>query len=132
MRKKTDQHLAKEPEITLIPLTGLEWAAVTDVGKVRSENQDAFAADPDLGLFTVSDGMGGQQAGDLAAEVVTKVLPLIVKKRLEKLKAMNAKAIRSMLRKSLLDLNAQLHKASHEHTGLAGMGATVVMAFVHQ
>jgi|GEM_PF-4856574 len=37
----------------------LLWGgAATDVGRVRDENQDAFVAVPEIGLFLVSEGMG--------------------------------------------------------------------------
>jgi serine/threonine protein phosphatase PrpC len=41
---------------------------------VRPENQDAFLCRPDLGLFAVIDGMGGQRAGRHAAELARAAL----------------------------------------------------------
>ncbi|EDM75422.1 protein phosphatase/cyclic nucleotide-binding domain protein [Plesiocystis pacifica SIR-1] len=39
----------------------------TDVGKKRTHNEDAFLADPDLGLFVVCDGVGGRARGEIAS-----------------------------------------------------------------
>ncbi len=39
----------------------------TDVGLKRSHNEDAFLADPELGLFIVCDGVGGRARGEIAS-----------------------------------------------------------------
>ncbi|WNM24096.1 PP2C family protein-serine/threonine phosphatase [Demequina capsici] len=46
----------------------LNVAAVTDVGLVRAQNEDAFMADGPA--FVVADGMGGYEAGDRASAAV--------------------------------------------------------------
>lgn len=39
----------------------------TDVGLKRAHNEDAFLADPELGLFIVCDGVGGRARGEIAS-----------------------------------------------------------------
>ncbi|MFO7565452.1 MAG: protein phosphatase 2C domain-containing protein [Enhygromyxa sp.] len=39
----------------------------TDVGMKRTHNEDAFLADPELGLFIVCDGVGGRARGEIAS-----------------------------------------------------------------
>jgi len=41
---------------------------------VRSHNEDAWVCEPERGLFAVIDGMGGQQAGEIAADLVRRSL----------------------------------------------------------
>ena len=50
----------------------------SDVGQVRDHNEDACLVDIARGLFIVSDGMGGAQAGELASEIVVRALPQMV------------------------------------------------------
>jgi type VI secretion system protein ImpM len=49
-------------------------AAVTDVGKKREVNEDAFACREEAGVWLVADGLGGHQAGDVASRMVASVV----------------------------------------------------------
>jgi PPM family protein phosphatase len=51
-------------------MTGLHAGAATDVGKVRSNNQDQFLVAPPL--YAVADGMGGHAAGEVASRVAVE------------------------------------------------------------
>ncbi len=53
----------------------LSWAAVTDVGHHRADNEDSFVVAPPV--FAVADGMGGHSAGDLASDAVVRGLATI-------------------------------------------------------
>ena len=46
--------------------------SVTDVGRVREHNEDSVLARPTVGLWAVSDGMGGYGNGDLASQAVVR------------------------------------------------------------
>jgi serine/threonine protein phosphatase PrpC len=54
----------------------MEFGVRSDVGRVRGNNEDSFRLAPELNLFVLSDGMGGQASGEiasrLAAETVVK------------------------------------------------------------
>ncbi|MDP8938586.1 MAG: serine/threonine protein phosphatase, partial [Actinomycetota bacterium] len=53
-------------------MTGLRAGAATDVGRVRQINEDRYLADE--GLFAVADGVGGHQAGEVAAQTSVDTL----------------------------------------------------------
>jgi serine/threonine protein phosphatase PrpC len=46
-----------------------QLAGLTDRGKVRANNEDAFCVDAELGLLVVADGMGGHQSGEKASSI---------------------------------------------------------------
>ncbi|NSX53695.1 PP2C family protein-serine/threonine phosphatase [Parasulfitobacter algicola] len=50
------------------------YNAKTHVGLVRKVNEDAILALPQLGLWVVSDGMGGHDGGDFASQTVIQAL----------------------------------------------------------
>ena len=49
-------------------------AARTDVGRKRTNNQDAFVANEEMHLFAVADGMGGHVGGEVASHIAAQTL----------------------------------------------------------
>lgn len=47
-------------------------AGRSDVGRVRTRNEDALALEPERGLAVVADGMGGHPAGDIASRIAVE------------------------------------------------------------
>ena len=53
-------------------MTGLRWGAASDVGLLRSVNEDnVLTASP---LFAVADGMGGHAGGEVASDIALVTL----------------------------------------------------------
>ncbi len=59
----------------------LSAAGASDVGRVRSRNEDAFTVQPRLGLIAVADGMGGHPAGDIASSLAVEELAALFEER---------------------------------------------------
>ena len=55
-------------------MTTLRGGAATDVGRVRQINEDRYLCDEDGSLFAVADGVGGHQAGEVAAQTAVETL----------------------------------------------------------
>ncbi len=50
-----------------------EIAGYSDVGKKRTNNEDSFVIDSELGFFVVADGMGGHNHGEIASKMAVQV-----------------------------------------------------------
>jgi protein phosphatase len=105
-------------------------AGLSDKGKVRPANEDAFAMLSKQGLFIVSDGMGGHQAGATASEIVVRVLPKMLQQRVSALRGNAERAVCRALRDTIVALSQNVRQQSAGQPGLAGMGATVVLAWI--
>jgi protein phosphatase len=51
-----------------------ETGQATDVGRVRTVNEDSFLSRPEAGIWVVADGMGGHAAGDFASQTIVREL----------------------------------------------------------
>jgi serine/threonine protein phosphatase PrpC len=49
-----------------------DFAALSDRGRVRQQNEDSIGAFPEFGLWVVADGMGGHAAGDVASRIIVE------------------------------------------------------------
>lgn len=103
------------------------WAAATDIGRLREDNQDAFVAEPEAGLFLVVDGMGGHRGGAIAAGTVAQDLPPAVELGLDRLKTRNDRSIRRLLRGKILDQSHHVRREGDSESGYVGMGTTLVL-----
>lgn len=52
----------------------LRYAAKSDVGCHRSNNEDSFIAAPEMNLWVLADGVGGQDAGEVASDIACRVI----------------------------------------------------------
>jgi serine/threonine protein phosphatase PrpC len=113
--------------------TGLDfvWGALSDKGKEREENEDAYVVEPEIGLFVVSDGMGGHRGGALASQIVIEDLPVRIETRLHKLRSVNVRSIRRIIESSVIDQSKELYSEGLSESGYKDMGATVAMAMLY-
>ena len=99
----------------------LRWtsAALTDVGLVRSRNEDCFLAQPARGVWAVADGMGGHAFGDIASRMVVESIDLIGA-------PCNLADFVATAREQLVKVNRQLRDEAQARR-VTVMGSTVVV-----
>ncbi|WP_059104666.1 Stp1/IreP family PP2C-type Ser/Thr phosphatase [Shouchella shacheensis] len=98
---------------------------VTDVGRVRSHNEDSGGVFPTgMGVLAViADGMGGHSAGDVASKMTTDALFESWKKVSEPLTASEAE---QWLKTELEAINESVFSYAAEHKECEGMGTTAL------
>ncbi|MGV2902793.1 PP2C family protein-serine/threonine phosphatase [Microbacterium sp. AGC62] len=94
----------------------LSWAGVTDLGRRRETNQDAFLAE--FPLFVVADGMGGHAGGEIASRSTVERLQAVVSAG-----DVNGPAIEKALEQAVGDI------ADHPETTDEGTGTTLTGVF---
>jgi protein phosphatase len=98
---------------------------VTDVGRVRSKNEDSILVNEDENVWIVADGMGGHHAGDFASQTITNNLSLF------KQHASLDDSI-LLLEENILNSNSIIRKKSYKLGRNATIGSTVVCVYVWQ
>lgn len=103
-------------------------AARTDVGMIRSGNEDNFAVDlsDTRGVFIVADGMGGHAAGEVASEMAVQ----IVVRELHALQDLNAPEAPKQLGAAITHANRSIHDRTITEVDKQGMGTTTSVLLV--
>jgi len=110
---------------------------VTDVGRRRDHNEDAFLVDPDLGLFVVADGMGGHAGGGTASALAVETIRARMRAARDADPGLFANAVPAessrlpeVLRQAVEEACRSIYRAAQDDPSLAGMGTTVTAAVV--
>lgn len=120
---------------------------ITDVGRARDHNEDNFVICKDLSedawkfdrneirelsdkgtVLVVADGMGGTNAGEIASDLAQKS----IRSQFEQLDEIpgNDREILDMLNGFILNAHDQIVQYQQEHLDTAGMGTTLVIAWI--
>lgn len=115
----------------------IQIGARTDVGRLRTNNEDNFKVAPEIDLFVLSDGMGGEAHGEVASSLAVEE---IAQHCLGSLKDPNAPLLgaarddltprTNRLVSALKSANQRIFDAATANAGQRGMGATVVAAWL--
>ncbi|HEY7626143.1 MAG TPA: Stp1/IreP family PP2C-type Ser/Thr phosphatase [Ilumatobacteraceae bacterium] len=105
--------------VELVDQPVVRWGAATDVGMVRTGNEDAYVCEPMV--FGVADGMGGHQAGEVASAIAAR----IIRDRLS-----NGASNVGVVVAAVVEANASIYQAAHASVDHHGMGTTLTALVV--
>ena len=115
----------------------LEAYARTDLGPVRSNNEDSMLVDLENQVFIVADGMGGHAAGEVASSMAVEVLHGILIRQDEDPDQTRlvrhddymerSDELRELLRYGMNQASIQLRQHMVKDPATQGMGTTVVV-----
>lgn len=97
----------------------VEAAALTDVGRIRAANEDAYGVCLEAGFFVVCDGMGGAAAGEIASQTAVAVA-------IEETCRPGQTEPRALLEQMVERVNHRVFLRSEQEPSLHGMGTTLV------
>lgn len=107
------------PQSATSPTLFLYSTTISDVGTVRSNNQDSsFAGEH---LIAICDGMGGHAGGDTASTIAIRSLAHIERDDVRS----NVRAVSSMMETSVMAAHDAIVGKAKRERKLAGMGTTV-------
>ncbi|HSX13329.1 MAG TPA: protein phosphatase 2C domain-containing protein [Chlamydiales bacterium] len=93
----------------------------TDIGCIRTNNEDVWVALPHLGFFAIADGMGGHNAGEVAAQ---KTIDFLISK-ISEIKEYDIMEVIIELRYLIEKANQHIHILGSSFPEYQGMGTTL-------
>ena len=110
---------------------------VTHPGRVRKTNEDRYDVDPALGVFVVADGMGGHNAGEVAAALAVETIMAFMRRThegddvtwpygIDRNLTFHANRLITAVRLA----NRRVFRTAESRDDLSGMGTTVVAGLV--
>jgi protein phosphatase len=120
----------------VIPLMPLKVTAygLSDIGLVRQNNEDTWMELPAEKFFVLADGMGGHQAGEVAAKEAVLAVCQSFKKSFPKESQglINLLEARSLIYNAMEYANSVVYKMGRTNERLKGMGTTLCCLYFHE
>jgi len=122
---KTRVHLAVGVSILATAVVHYSAAAVSDRGRKRASNEDAFGYSIEHGAYLVCDGMGGAAAGEIASSLAVDEVMRLLTDRPEGV------PLQALIEQAIFAANEAIYSRSQANPKLSGMGTTLVALVVN-
>jgi protein phosphatase len=115
----------------------IDFAELTDTGRVREHNEDAIGSDPDIGLMVLADGMGGYNAGEVASGIAIQIVTELAveganREHRDEIDAHSGLMRQSIvLRDAVYRANKIIFQTAQSQTQCEGMGTTIVASMFY-
>ena len=113
----------------------IEAYGQTDVGRKRKLNEDSFLVNSEIGLYSVCDGMGGHNAGEVASKMAVESIAAFIEKSHREKEItwpygldVNLSFDGNRLKTAVKLANRKVFKAADNREDYTGMGTTAVAA----
>jgi len=110
----------------------IDFAELTDTGRVRDHNEDAIGSDPDIGLMVLADGMGGYNAGEVASGIAVQIVSELATEGAGRENRDDIDPHSGLMRQSIVlrdavyRANKIIFQTAQSQTHCEGMGTTIV------
>ena len=105
-----------------------EYAALTDTGRTRVNNEDSVAVDPATGLAVLADGMGGYNAGEVASGMATSFITTELGRWLSQAEGrVLPRDIKRAMEICVENANTSIFNSACSNPDYSGMGTTLVV-----
>ncbi len=102
----------------------------SDIGLVRHNNEDFWSHLCEEQLFVLADGMGGHQAGEIAARTAVESLCTCFRSKWDE-STKSFEEAKILICEGIRTVNQLIYKLGSENPGLRGMGTTICVIFLH-
>lgn len=104
----------------------------SDIGRVRKINEDSYFSYRNEKLIggMVADGMGGEQAGEVASRMATMIVKDHIIRKFDP--DMDYVQMSEVIRRAFIEANGEIYEYARHHEESSGMGTTASMAFVYK
>jgi PPM family protein phosphatase len=104
------------------------FCALTDTGRIRSNNEDAVSFDEQAGLGILADGMGGYKAGEVASSMATEFISAEMSRWLSQAGPQaQPRDVRRAMEICVDNANRSIFNAANSNSLYTGMGTTLVV-----